>query len=189
MSVEEYRAIDIALFSVLLIVSETVIITAATRWFPGEPYTVSVTAAITAIVMMRWGAWAAIHAALGGFVLCFVSGGTVLQYMIYCAGNLLSLGALLFIRLFGSENIRRDSFKSLVFALLVLLLMQLGRAGTAVLFGTSIADAAGFVMTDTLSALFTLVIVWIVRRLDGVFENQKHYLLRVQKELREERFG
>ncbi len=30
--------------------------------------------------------------------------------------------------------------------------------------------------------LFTLVITWIVRRLDGVFEDQKHYLLRLQEE-------
>ena len=29
--------------------------------------------------------------------------------------------------------------------------------------------------------LFTGVILWIARRLDGIFENQKHYLLRIHK--------
>ena len=40
----------------------------------------------------------------------------------------------------------------------------------------------GFFTTDALSILFTLVILWIARRLDGVYEDQKHYLLRIQKE-------
>ena len=33
----------------------------------------------------------------------------------------------------------------------------------------------------------TLLILWIVRRLDGVFENQDHYLLRLQAEEEKER--
>ena len=30
--------------------------------------------------------------------------------------------------------------------------------------------------------LFTLVIIWIVRRVEGLFEDQKHYLLRIAQE-------
>ena len=37
--------------------------------------------------------------------------------------------------------------------------------------------------------LFTLVLIWIARRLDGIFEDQKHYLLRVHEQEQEERGG
>ena len=65
-TVKQYRALDLAMFALMLTVAETLAVTAARRWFPNEPYTVSVTPAITAIVMMRWGPWAAVPAVLGG---------------------------------------------------------------------------------------------------------------------------
>ncbi len=67
--------------------------------------------------------------------------------------------------------------------------MLLGRFVTAVLLGVPAESALGFVTTDTLSILFTLVIVWISRRLDGVFESQKIYLLRIHAEGEEGKGG
>ena len=40
-SVGQYRAIDLTLFAFMLIIFETIAVSAATRWFPAEPYTVS----------------------------------------------------------------------------------------------------------------------------------------------------
>ena len=60
-----------------------------------------------------------------------------------------------------------------------LLLMQLGRALTALVLGTDFQTCLGFFTTDALSLLFTGLIIWIARRLDGIFENQRHYLLRI----------
>lgn len=177
-----YRAIDLSLFALMLVLSETVIVSAATRWFPNEPYTVSVVAAITAIVMIRWGPWAAIHAVLGGLVFCLASHGTGQQYAIYCLGNLLGLGALALVRWWGDERIRGDTVKTLAYGLAALLLMQLGRAAAALALGANPAGCAGFFTTDVGSLLFTLVILWIARRLDGIMENQRHYLLRIAKE-------
>lgn len=51
----------------------------------------------------------------------------------------------------------------------------------ALAFGAAARDCLGFFTTDSLSLLFTGVVVWIARRLDGVFENQKHYLLRIHQ--------
>ncbi|MBQ9648449.1 MAG: hypothetical protein IJV43_08840 [Oscillospiraceae bacterium] len=182
LSFQQYRTIDLTLFAVMLAISEAVIVTAARRWFPEQLYTVSVVAAITAIVMIRWGAFAAFHAFFGGFVFCALSGGTVEQYIIYSAGNLLSLLSLLLIRAFGKERIREDSFLAVAFALCTQLLMQLGRAAVALALGAEPARCAGFITTDVLSGLFTALIVWIARRLDGILEDQKHYLLRVNRE-------
>ena len=190
MSLKQYRGLDLFFFALMLVISETVIVLAATRWFPGQLYTVSVTAAITAIVLMRWGPWAGIHAAVGGFVYCLVSGAAGSQYIIYCIGNLLSLLALLPLRLMGSERIRGDALYSMGFALCVQLLMQLGRAVAAMLLlRAAVGQALAFFTTDALSDLFSMVIVWIARRLDGMFENQVNYLLRIQKQGEDERSG
>ncbi len=179
---QEYRSVDLALFAAMLVFSEYVITSAAVKWFPGQPYTVSVTGAICAIVLMRWGAWAGLHAILGGAVFCAVSGGSAGQFAIYCIGNLGCLGALALLRLLGVERIRKDKLYSLLFALVTLLLMQLGRAAVAWLLGTEIAGCAGFFTTDALSGLFSMVIIYIARQLDGVFENQKTYLIRLQEQ-------
>ena len=204
----QYRQMDLTVFGAMLVVAEALIVLAATRWFPAEAYTVSIVAAVTSIVLMRWGPWAAIHAVLGGLVYCFVSGGQPGQYLIYCAGNLFALLSLLWFRIpgndriSGKERIREDGFLTVNFGLTVQLLMQLGRAAVAFALlraspgsapaGTqSIAGALsfciGFVTTDTLSGFFTAVILWIARRQDGLFEDQKHYLLRIQEAEKEER--
>ena len=178
---KEYRLIDLTLFAVLTAVFEYLIITAANRWFPDQLFIVSPAAALVAIVYMRWGAWGALHAVESGFVFCLFSGATPAQYAVYCGGNLLSLAALLLFRTMGKERVRQGSW-ALIFPLLVLLLMQAGRALMAILLGTAPAAAVDFFTTDSLSYIFTLVIVWIAKRLDGIYEDQKHYLLRIQAE-------
>lgn len=182
----QYRAIDLSLFAVMLLVFEFIIIS-ATKWFPNELYTVSLAAAITAIVMVRWGSFAAIHAVLGGAAYCFFTGAEPMHYLIYCVGNLLSLLSLLLIKYLGSGRIKDNTLLSLLFAFSVQALMQVGRASVSMLLGYSFGSALGFIMADVLSILFTMVIVWIVRHLDGMLEDQKSYLLRIQKEREKER--
>lgn len=176
---KEYRLIDLALFAVLTAIFEYVIVTAANGWFPDQLFVVSLAAPLTAIVYMRWGAWGAIHAVEAGLVFSLFSGGTRSQLIVYGAGNLLSLAALLLFRALGKERVRQGSL-SLVFPLLVLLLMQTGRALVSLLLGAAPMAALEFYTTDSLSYIFTFVIVWIAKRLDGIYEDQKHYLLRIQ---------
>ena len=167
----------------LMAVSQIAIHFAVNRWqaqYTG--YIVSPVAAVVALVMMRWGPWAAIPAALGGVILTFLSGGTTEQMLIYGAGNLLAMAVLLYLRALGKERVRTNAMLSLIFAVLVQVLMQLGRAGVALLMGHPLPACLDFITTDAMSILFTLVIVWIVRRVEGLFEDQKHYLLRIQQE-------
>lgn len=189
LTVGQYRAMDLFFFALMMVISESVILLAATRWFPNEPYTVSVVAAVVAIVMIRWGPWAAVHAVLGGVVFCLVSGAAPRQYLIYCGGNLLALPLLFFIKKQGADAIRRDSFKTVAYGLLTLLLMEAGRALLSLILGASPAAAAGFFTTDIISWLFTALILWIARRLDGIMEDQKQYLHRVAQEREEEKGG
>lgn len=178
---KEYRAIDLAMLGAALAVFEFLIVRAANWWFPGQPFTVSLAAAMASIVYMRWGWWGAIHAVEAGLVFCFFSGASGPQYVIYCAGNLFSVLAVLLLNRMGKERVRTGHL-SLVFPLLVQVLMQAGRALAALALGAGPADVVGFFTTDSLSLLFTFVIIWIARKLDGVYEDQKHYLLRVHAE-------
>ena len=181
-SFSQYRTIDLVILTVLMAVSQFVIYVAASFWYPDQLYVVSPVGAMVALVMMRWGVWAGIHALLGGVIFTLLSGGTMQHFLIYGVGNLASMLALLYIRFFTKERIRKDAFLTVVFALLVQILMQLGRSAVAALLGFPADACIGFITTDVLSCLFTAVIIWVVRRIEGLFEDQKHYLLRIQSE-------
>ena len=178
---KEYRAIDLALTALMLAVFEYLIVHAANFWFPEQLYTASLAAAVTSIVYMRWGPWGAIHAVEAGVIYCLFAGGGRRQYIIYCAGNLLSLLALIPLKALGKEKVRTGRL-GLAFPILVLLLMHVGRACMAMLLGADPPAAVDFFTTDALSYLFTFVIIWIARKLDGIYEDQKHYLLRIHAE-------
>jgi len=189
LSFRQYRAIDLAFFAFILCVAETLIIKGATIWYADQLYVVSAVGIVTTIVLIRWGAWAAVHAFLGGFVFCLASHASPQQYLIYCVGNLGSMLSLIWIRIFGKDRIAGSGFAAVSFGLGTLLCMQLGRALVAAALGTPLRQCPGFFTTDSLSLLFTGVVIWIARRLDGVFEDQKKYLLRVHEEEKKEKGG
>ena len=183
----QYRAMDLFIFTILLCVCETLITLGATRWFPQEPWTLSLTPAITAIVMVRWGGFAAIPACLGAFVFCLASGATLSQYAIYCVGNLAALALTQFLYRFGWKRLHDQVLLAILFGLLTALLMQAGRALMALLLGTPLALCGGFFTTDVLSTLFAALIVWMARNLNGMLEEQKHYLRRIAEEMENEK--
>lgn len=183
----QYRGIDLGILAAVLAGSQMLIWIAGSFWFSDQLYTVSPVAAVTALVMMRWGPWAAIHAVLGGLIFTALSGGSGAHYLIYGSGNLLALGALLLLRCRGKERIRANGVLSLLFAFSVQALMLLGRSLVAYLLGFPLRACWGFITTDALSALFTLLIIWVARRVDGLFEDQKSYLLRLEQERQNER--
>ena len=183
-----YRSIDLLLWAAILVIFEGVILRASrSLFFVDQPFTVSLAAAVTCIVMMRWGAWCGFHAFLAGAVYCLLGGGTWRHLLIYAVGNLLSLAVLPLMNRIGRERLRKTDYLYLGISLATLLLMQLGRALLAALLGAGIQECVRFFTTDSLSAVFTLVIIWIVRRLDGVYEDQLHYLRRIHQDQEKER--
>ena len=181
LTLAQYRTVDLMLFALILAGCEYAATLAAKLWFPEQLYTVSLTAALSAIVLMRWGAWGGIHALLGGVVFWLASRGTGAQLVIYAGGNLACLALLPLLRGKGKEKIRADKLFTAIFALAVALAMQLGRALMALALGTDWQTCVGFFTTDALSGVFAMVVVSLARRLDGVFEDQKSYLRRLQE--------
>lgn len=182
MSWKQYRTMDLCFFTALLCVGEVLCCLAARIWFPGEPYALSLTPAVTAIVLVRWGLWAAVPAVAGAAAFCFASGASAVQYLIYGAGNLAALSMMVFVAKGQWQRLRQSVLRAMCYGLLTALCMQLGRAAIALCMGSTPAVCADFITTDILSTLFAVLIVWIARRLDGMLEDQKHYLVRVQKE-------
>lgn len=184
---EQYRAMDLFAFTALLCLCETLIVLGSTVWFADQLYTLSLTAAVTAVVLVRWGAFAAVPALLGGFVFCLFSGAAPAQYLIYCAGNLLSLLLVPALKRIGWKRLHDNVLLALLYGLLAALLMQTGRFTIALLLGYAPGVCAGFITTDVLSAFFCMLVVWICRRLNGMLEDQKHYLVRIQKEINQDK--
>lgn len=182
LSFKQYRTIDLVILLVVLTVAEAVTAVAAKYWFPGEIYVLSPTVAVLCIVMMRWGGFAAIHAAAGGLALCIATGAAPEQYVIYCAGNCFALLGLLWFRFVGKERVRAKLPYSILYTVTVFCGVQLGRWLVGLFFGGAVNDIAGFIASDSLSLIFAVVVVLLTRRLDGVFEDQKSYLIRTQAE-------
>ena len=188
----QYRAIDLCIFAALLAAFEFLLSRAGLVWYAREAYVVSLAPLITAIVMMRWGAWGAVHAALGGVLWILFYGGESPAwqlYLIYGLGNLGGLAGLILLKKPGWERIRSDALRTLGYGAVVLLGMFTGRAALAAAMGLPASAIPQYYLPEIVTVLFTLVALWIVRRLDGVFENQRHYLRRVHQEMQSEEEG
>ena len=183
--VKKYQGIDLMIWVILLFVFEFLTVKAGSVWFSSQPWSLSIVPALTAIVYMRWGAYGILYAFLGGIAVSFVSDATSMQYVIYSFGNLLSALLLLMFRTVGKAGVRDKTSLSVIFALLTALLMQTGRGIVSVILGYDAGGIIGFISTDILSTAFSVLIVLITRRLDGVFEDQISYLIRVNNEEKE----
>lgn len=193
LSFKQYRSIDLMIMAVLLAVSEAVA-TMAARTFSDQLFSISTTIAIVCIVMMRWDGYAVLHAALGGCVYCLVLGAPAQQFATYCAGNCGALIALVLFKALGKERIAGKSGFSMLFALTAYCGAEVGRWAMSLILtaGTESAIGAGelllvFLTRDCVTFLFTLMAVLISRRMDGLFEDQRVYLLRIDEEKRKER--
>lgn len=183
-SFKQYRAIDLGIMAVILFVVETLTAKAANSWFPMEFYMLSPSIAIICIVMMRWGGFAVIHAVVGGAAFCLALGATWEQFVIYCIGNCFALVPLILIKALGKQKIKDSVVLSIIFTVLAFVGTELGRGLVSLIFGMTIDSMLAFFTTDSLSLVFAVVVVLISRRVDGLFEDQKAYLIRTESERR-----
>ncbi len=181
-TIQQYRAIDLSLFAVILIIFEIVIVKAAVSWFPKEAWMVSAAPAVTAIIMVRWGPWCAIHAAVGGVVSVLARNGNWQECLIWGIGNLAVLAVLPLEKKWGWQRLRKELLLNLLFGFLIVLSMQAGRAVVALVLGESLEGTWRMTAMDSITYIFSLTIIWIASRLDGILEDQVHYLKRLNNE-------
>ena len=181
MTFSQYRRMDILIFTVLTAVFECIATLATAKWFWSQPVAISITLSLILIVMHRWGAYAAIVAAVGGITFCIASGAEIEHYLIYAIGNTFAITSLIYFKIFGKESVRKSFLKTLLFATTSYLSVVLGRWLVSLIFGAGFAELVAFLTTDLITLLFAVVILYGGRGVDGLIEDQKQYVIRVNK--------
>lgn len=176
-----YRFIDIIFVTTLMVVFE-VIAVKAVGWFQ-ELYSISLFFVFALLVMMRWGAWSTITIVAGAVTYCWANKATFENYVIYICGNLFILFNMFWF-LLGKERFRKG-YWTVLFVFSAYLLVELGRAIIAAFYGNAFLTVLiGFLGTDLINVLLTLLIVMIMKRQNGLFEDQIAYLKRINEEER-----
>lgn len=191
-SVKQYKTTDLVIFAVILIVAE-VLSYFATVWFPSSVFFVlSLTVPVSALVVVRWGWWGIFYPVIGGVTSCLLRGTGFNYYAVYCIGGMAIALLLLPTKLIGADKIRSKWYFTAIFAVGAWLSVYLGRSlvwmvayAISPVVGSNIyAGFVGFGL-DIISLFATVVVMLIMRRLDGMFEDQKSYLKRIDKEKRD----
>lgn len=190
MSFKTYRAIDLCIMMAIIVLGELLISFASNAWFKLNSLGISIVFPMLLIIAMRWGWLVAIPAVVGGAVSCFfsqLSGGqavTPTLILISEVGTLSTLFSCLWFKLVGKQKTKDSWLLSLAYVFLMYLIYSIF-CGTV----TAIVNCNGFFSyivyyftRDSITLLFSVVVVLITRKLDGVFEDQKTYLLRLEKQ-------
>lgn len=183
---KQYRQIDLTILCLLTAVFEAIATYSSNYWLVFQAMTISVTLTLTCIAMVRWNGYAIAPMFVGSFVYCLVSGATPKQFFIYCFGSAFCLLSLLIFKKISKEKVRTSFAIRLFFVLSTYLFVAIGRWICSLPFEFSINTIVAFIFTDILSLLFAVIVLTLAKNADGLIEDQKSYLLRIEKERIEE---
>ena len=186
-SLRQYRLTDMLIFGAILIVYDLLAHYALIAMPEGANFTFTLTVPIVLLIMMRWGWWSVFFAVGDGLMISLVNNTTVWQsYVSYIIGNSFIMLLLIAIKFMGKQKIAGKWYFSAVFVILAWGLMNLGITSLQAICGYSFALSAaynfGFGTTGLMSLAAALVIILVMRRLEGMFEDQVQYLKRLDKE-------
>lgn len=182
-SLKQYRATDLFLFAVILIAFE-LIVHFAFIGLKGD-FTFSPMVPIVLLVIMRWGWQGVIFAAVDGALYCLLNGASWQGYLCYGIGNLAISSVLLMTRFIGKQKIAEKWYFSALFVAVAWVFVAFGRTLVAICCGGDFVANLLAQLSDLFSLGVALILVLVLRRLDGMFEDQKHYLLRLDDERKE----
>ena len=179
---KQYRTIDILILVALTTIFEGIATLATAKWFALQPVAISIGLAMTCIVMMRWGWQAAFAALASGFVFCALSGASLQQFVIYCIGNVFALLGMIWFKVYGKEGIRKSLWLVTLFVSTAYVGQITGRSLMAIIFGDPVSAFVTFITTDIMSLVFAILVVALFRKTEGMLEDQKAYLLRLDRQ-------
>ena len=197
-SFARYRATDLLIFAAILVAFGLISFFAFTRWFTSDISTFffSVGIPVSLLVMVRWGWYGMFYAVADGLLYCtlsvLTSGGEYYSmafqyYLTYAVGGAFVGLAYLMVRFMGYRRITSAWYFTLLYMLCGWVAVLVGRVLVSLCFGENfLAALLGFMgPSELLSLAMGIVILLIMRRLDGMMENQRDYLIRLDKERRE----
>ncbi len=206
---KQYKAIDISILSALLFVFEALgvwifksndfFVKIQNYQYLGDDGTIengvailpfamsiSLTLLVVLVVMMRWDIFAFVPAIVGGVASCLSNGGNYQQYLIYCIGNLFGLFTILIIRKIGKEKVREKISTLVLIVLATYVFMAVGRWLVSLIFLPSFTTILTYLTTDLIALIVAIVGLIALRKSDGMLEDQKAYLLRLDREKKAE---
>ena len=186
-SYNQYKLVDILLFMVIMTALEAVNVFAIKKWFPDMLFSVSLMFTVSLIVLVRWNFLAAIFPVLHGVLYCaFLSVFQTVgyeEYIIYAVGNSFLLLSWFIFKLIPKQKLFSKWYLTLIYPAVAFVLVLLGRTLAAMCFGTDFVEALGaYFFTESLNIVFAVIALLILRRADGMLEDQKTYLKRVARE-------
>ncbi len=189
-SYNQYKLVDILLFMVIMAALEAVNVFAIKRWFPDMLFAVSLMFTVSLIVLVRWNFLAAIFPVLHGILYCsflsvFESVGYE-EFIIYAVGNSFLLLSWFLFKLIPKQKLFSKWYLTLIYPAVAFVLVLLGRTLLATCFGAGFAEALGsHFFTESINIVFAVMALLILRRCDGMLEDQKEYLKRVARDREE----
>lgn len=191
-SVKQYRFTDLFVFAIILAVSEVIGYVAAKAFPDAAVFTVSFSVTVVLLVMLRWGWQSAIFAVVGGLITCLINLDKIngLQWACYLIGNAFVALMLIPRYLIGTKRIASKWWSVSLFSIGGWLCTYLGRSivwaiGFAVSPIAGAAASSGFVLflqADLLSLVIGVLAMLLMRRLDGMVEDQNDFLRRFDDE-------
>lgn len=197
LTVNQYRAADLTLFGMILLLSELLIHLAIVRFPTQAIFTLSFMLPICFLVMVRWGWPSILYAVASGVIYCALNKGNLSAYLIYGLGNAFIGLALIAVKYIGGERILKKWGWGFLAILCAGLAVYLGRSLITLILVVSggfkefagVSPAAGFTSfmnsVELLSLVMAFVIVLPLRKFDGMVEDQKSFLRRLDKERRD----
>lgn len=194
-SVKQYRATDLFVFALILVAAE-ILRYFAGKWFPlGALFTFSLAVPIVLTVMMRWGWPSVLHMAAIGITISIINAdsATGVQFAVYIIGNMCMALMLIPTYLIGRDKMGKRWWSSVLFVIGGWLCVYIGKSVVWAI-GYAISPVAGlsawtgfeaYAVADLLSLVVAIVVVLVLRRFDGMFEDQMAYLKRLDKERRD----
>lgn len=189
-SLRQYRLTDSVIFALILAAFDLIAYGALSMFGASAYFTFTMTLPITLLVMMRWGWQSVFYAVADGLILSFLYNRTVWQsYLSYAAGGAALMLILIPFKLIGKQRIRDKWYLTAAAVLAGWFVMNTTVTVIQTVCGADFLNVAsynfGVGLTGLMSLAAGLVVILVMRRLDGMFEDQKHYLIRLDKERKE----
>lgn len=186
MSFKQYRSIDMLILFILYVACEFGIIKVGGSMID-QPYIVSLMLPILLIVIMRWDVYSIYQAVGSAIFFVLIQQGDIKQMFVYILGNLGVWMLALSIKKIGKERISSSVFNCMVYVVVGAIFMEVFRYfGMVIVYQSEIGGLIRLFALDALSVVFGIIVILLVRNIDGLFVDQKKYLLNLQKEKEEE---
>ncbi len=191
-SIGQYRTTDLVIFAVILIIFDLLEYYASILFGTAAIFSFSLTVPITLLVMMRWGWYSVFYAVGDGILLSLLYNRTMWQsYLSYGVGSGALMLMLLVLKFAGKEKIASKYYWTALFVTGGWVLQNLAITALNAICGfpfvSSLSSNFGFGLTGLLSLAMAIVITLVLRKLDGMYEDQLTYLKRVKGEQEEKR--